>query len=212
MADVTISQLNTVTPLGSHVLPYSDYSSTKKAVISALPVDYTSIVNSPSRALIVYDVPSGTNGGVALNNQWRSRPINTIVYNQNNIVKELSTPGTDNIGVRRWFLDPGNYIMEAEGVYFNHYNFQCNAMHRIINTSQAGSVVASGLSNRCHDVIGASKALATKVPPTLVSINVYSGFELQYWLSETTGNTSDLGFAINSGQPERYAYVYITKV
>ena len=82
MADVTIQQLNTQTPLGSHVLPYSDYSSTKKAVISALPVDYTSIVNSPSRALLVYDVPSGTNGGVALNNQWRSRPINTIVYNK----------------------------------------------------------------------------------------------------------------------------------
>lgn len=210
MADVTISQLNTVPPLGSHVLPYSNYISTNKAVISALPVDYSSIVNSPSRALLVYEVPSGTNGGVAANNQWVSRPINTIVYNQNNIIKALSTPGTDSIGVRRWWLDPGNYIMEAEGVYFNHINLQCNAMHRIIRGS--GGVAASGLSCRCHDMTGASKALTTKVPPTLVTVSSYEFFELQYWLSATQGTTADLGFAISSGQPERYAYVYITKV
>ena len=139
MADVTISQLTQGTPIGNSSIPFSTGTSTSRALISALPVDYSSIVNSPSRALLVYEVPSGTNGGVALNNQWRSRPINTIVYNQNNIIKDLNNPGTDNIGVRRWWLDPGNYIMEAEGVYFNHINLQCNAMHRIIRGSGGGS-------------------------------------------------------------------------
>ena len=47
MADVTISQLNSLTPAGANFIPISDGSLTGKATIASLPVDYNNITNKP---------------------------------------------------------------------------------------------------------------------------------------------------------------------
>jgi len=205
MADVTISQLTQGTPIGNSSIPFSTGTSTNRALISALPVDYSSIVNSPSRACITYDLASGTAGGSAAASSWTSRSLNTIIYNQNNIVKDLT------LG-RRWWLGAGNYILEAEGIFFNDNNSQNNAMHRILKVEPTAAVVAGGLSVRSHLATGSSGAYSSKVTPTLVSLSELSSFELQYWLSGPRGNSYDLGFPVSSGLMERYAQVYITKV
>jgi len=209
MADVTISQLNTVNPLGSHVLPYSNYISTNSAIISSLPVDYSSVTNRPYSALLTYDVPSGVTGGAAQAGVWSSRFLNTIVYNQNNIVKSLIDPGG---GTRRWFLDPGNYILEAAGSFWGNNNIQVNCMHRIIKVTPSITSVARGISNRVHLAPGSSSSLTNIIPPTQITIQENSSFELQYFFSSVRGQPTDLGWPVSSGEPERYAYVYITKV
>ena len=48
MADVTISSLNPLSPLGSHVLPISDGTTTGKTTISDLPVAYSSVTGKPT--------------------------------------------------------------------------------------------------------------------------------------------------------------------
>ena len=48
MADIAISGLTQTTPLGNYRTPITTGNTTLIAVISALPVDWTSIVNKPA--------------------------------------------------------------------------------------------------------------------------------------------------------------------
>jgi hypothetical protein len=48
MADVTISDLGTGTPVGGDVVPYSTGTRTNKVTISSLPVAWSSITGKPA--------------------------------------------------------------------------------------------------------------------------------------------------------------------
>ena len=52
MADVTISDLNNLTPVGTSVIPISNGVTTGKATIASLPVDYNNLTNKPSLAAV----------------------------------------------------------------------------------------------------------------------------------------------------------------
>jgi len=52
MADVTINDLGSITPLGTSVIPISDGTTTGKASIASLQVDYANIASKPNFASV----------------------------------------------------------------------------------------------------------------------------------------------------------------
>jgi len=63
MSDVTISDLNTGTPTGESVVPFSTGTLTNKVAIQNLPVSYASVTNKPAVTVsTVAGPPSNTTG------------------------------------------------------------------------------------------------------------------------------------------------------
>jgi len=78
MADVTISSLDPLSPLGSHVLPISDGTTTGNATIASLPVDYNNLTNKPT-------IPAGVPVGAVFHIATSTTPAGYLICNGNSV-------------------------------------------------------------------------------------------------------------------------------
>lgn len=152
-------------------------------------------------AMIANDLPAGTDAGANTGGAWTTRQLNTIVYDPNSIVSLTGNQFT---------LGPGDYVIEASQTFYADINIQKSFRGRIYNITDNSTVVVS-LNSRIHDQSGASASVACSTPPMFISLTTTKTFELQYYCQTADVNSRALGVAMNTGEVERYAYIYIRK-
>lgn len=155
-------------------------------------------------ALIVFDVPSGTPGGSApVAGVWVTRELNTIVYDLGGFIVALSG---DQI-----LLEAGTYMISANQSFQSETNAIRNARGRFRDVTN-DTTVAISMNSRLHAPSGTSGSPHPMIPPTVLTIESLTGFELQYYIETAHAGGNALGHPSSTGENERYAYVHIRKL
>lgn len=188
----------------SHSLIYDGFSLVsqvmKSELIYSLPTENSTFENG--HALLTLDLSNGGHGGANVGQTWVRRELNSEEYDTGNFVT---------IENGQFILPAGTYLIEANQIFFSHIGIQKTFKGRIKNVSD-GSTLAVGLNARIHIARGESAAVDAAIPKTVFSIDEESTFELQYFAQSAQTDSYGLGFAASSGEVERYAYVYISKL
>ena len=181
-----------------------------KKIIACTKVDQ---VTGPRIATLYSQYPQGTSGGVMTHSTWAKRDINTIGANPSNIVTLSSGQFT---------LPGGDYLIEAEQIFWAEGNYQTTFVGRIHNTTDDSTAI-HGLNCRSHVVAGNSIMAACPVKG-FVSLSGSKTFELQYH-AQSPGTPHNRGLGIPqcipwefpcvyapTARPEVYASIIITKL
>lgn len=149
-------------------------------------------------ALLVYSAPSGFGGGNSTGGAWTTRPLNTEVYDTNNIVSLSSNQFT---------LAAGTYSISSWCNFFFFGGTQKAGTTRIRNITDS-TTSSVGLATRGDFAPGFSMSAST-IPPFTFTITSSKTFALQYYVA--VAQTDGLGSSLSTGSDEYYAGVYIKK-
>lgn len=150
---------------------------------------------------LVYDLPSGSNGGASIGGAWTTREINTELTDFNNICTLSSNQFT---------LPAGTYDIQFNQIFFSEGNVPMQFHSRLKNiTSNSTALIA--LTGRLHSNTGSSGNVDCD-GMGIVQIATPTTFELQYF-SENAWNRG-LGYGLTgaSGENERYVYIRIKRI
>lgn len=153
-------------------------------------------------ALLTYDLSNGNPAGSNLGQTWVRRELNNEEYDTGDFVSLYNSKFT---------LKPGSYLIESTQVFFDHISIQKSFKGRIRNVT-TNKTLSVGLNARLHIARGESAAVNAIVPTTYFTITQEETFELQYFAQNAENDEFGLGYAVSSGEVERYAYVYIQKI
>lgn len=150
---------------------------------------------------LVYDLPSGTDGGASVAGTWTTRGLNTELVDQNNIATLASDQFT---------LPAGTYIIQFEQIFTSYGSVQMQFRSRIRNITD-GVTVALGLTTRLHIASGESANI--NCPGTGVfTITSPKTFEIQYFAQSALNPGLGLGSITPSGEVERFVNILIQRI
>lgn len=149
-------------------------------------------------ALWAHEQNSGTNGGSTSSGAWTAAPLNTEVYDEDNI-------GT--VAGNKLSLNAGTYELSAWQTFCSVAN-DIGARARVRNISD-GSTIGQGLNVSASDA--GSPCTISTVPPTVFTITWARFIELQYYTDTATANVG-LGASLSTGDAERYGAIHVRRL
>ena len=159
--------------------------------IIALENDVSKLNNRPWDVIIEDRKPQGTNGGTFTSGAWRTRNLNTLVFNHNSLAS---------LGGNRFTLPAGTYCIDWDAPAFGV------AVHKsALYNYTTSTIVAYGTSMRTGSLTSASSN-----GTTVITITSPTSFEIRH-ICEITRDTSGFGRATNFGT-EIYTRVRIKKI
>ncbi|MGB3948340.1 MAG: hypothetical protein WBM13_10160 [Bacteroidia bacterium] len=150
---------------------------------------------------LVYDLPSGSNGGASVANTWTTREINTELTDFNNLCTLSSNQFT---------LAAGTYDIQFNQIFFSEGNVPMQFHSRLKNiTSNTTALIA--LTGRLHANTGSSGNVDCE-GRGVVQIATPTTFELQYFAENAWNRGLGYGLTGASGENERYVYIRIKRI
>lgn len=195
-ADLVIPGGNYTTVAGD-VIEFTGYASgdvrvTAAALVSGLPL------KASQSATITFQQAQGVAGGTSTGSSWTAYPLNTTVYDPDNIAS---------LSVTQIILAAGTYIISgAACLLVTNNTWQAKIrLFNVTDTSDAVMGINNGGSDAGSDICNAQMSGAFTITATKT-------MQMQYYVTIGQASTG-LGSAINvGGSPEVYGFLQITKV
>ncbi|MES2285683.1 MAG: hypothetical protein V4547_08345 [Bacteroidota bacterium] len=150
---------------------------------------------------LVYDQPSGTNGGASVAGAWTTRDINVELTDFNSICV---------LAVNQFTLPAGTYDVQFNQVFFSEGNVPTQFHSRIKNIT-AGTTALIALTERAHYPSGTS-GNHNCAGSGIIQIASPTIFELQYFAENAWNRGLGYGVSGFTGENERYVYVRIKRI
>jgi len=159
--------------------------------VNSLKNDVSLLNNRPWDVIIEDQKPQGTNGGTFTSGAWRTRDLNTLVFNHNSLAS---------LGGNRFTLPAGTYCIDWDAPAFDV------AVHRsALYNYTTSTIVAYGTSMRTGSLTSASSN-----GTTVITITSPTSFEIRH-ICKITRDTNGFGVATTFGT-EIYTRVRIKKI
>jgi hypothetical protein len=150
---------------------------------------------------LIYEVPSGTNGGASVATTWTTRDVNVELTDLNNLCTLTSNQFT---------LPAGTYDVQFNQIFFSEGNVPMQFHSRIRNvTSNTTALIA--LTGRLHANSGTSGNVNCE-GSGIIQIATSATFELQYFAENIWSRGLGYGVTGASGENERYVYIRIKRI
>jgi len=162
--------------------------------VNSLKNDVSLLNNRPWDVIIEDQKPQGTNGGTFESGAWRTRDLNTLVFNHNSLAS---------LDGNRFTLPAGTYCIDWDAPAF-YVNGHQSALYNYTTST----IVAYGTSAYDGGLGGTS--VGTSVGTTVITITSPTSFEIRH-ICGNTKDTDGFGRATGFGT-EIYTRVRIKKI